>query len=255
MSNQVRLEITGALARLTLARPDKLNALTLSMMEALDAACATLERSDQVRAVILDSDNPRAFCSGADIQAWSQLGAKDMWRSWTRMGHRIYDRLATLPMPSIAALHGLAYGGGLELALACDLRIASSDCSFSLPETGVGAIPGWGGTRRLARLVGPARTKNLIFRGMRLDAPTALAWGLIEEHVPVAQLGERAKALAEEIATRSPEAVQLCKQLIDAEDGGLSAETIAAGLALALPNGREGAEAFRARRAPQFLDR
>lgn len=252
MTDYVRFDATGPVARITLARPDKLNALTLAMVDALDAACATLERSAQVRVVILDSENTKAFCSGADIKEWGELGPKAMWRTWTRLGHRIFDRLATLPQPTIAAVNGLAFGGGLELALACDLRVAAADSTFAMPEASVGAIPGWGGTRRLTRLVGPGRAKSLVLRAARIDGPTALSWGLVEELVPSAELSTSVRAIAEEIASRSPDAVQLSKQLIDCEAGGMSAETIAAGLALSLPNGREGADAFKAKRAPDF---
>jgi enoyl-CoA hydratase len=254
MNEFVRLHSNGPVAKLTLARPDKLNALTLPMVEALDAACGVLERSSEVRVVILASENAKAFCSGADIKEWGDLGAKEMWRTWTRIGHRVYDRLATLPQPTIAAVHGLAFGGGLELALACDLRIAATDSSFAMPEASVGAIPGWGGTRRLTRLIGPGHAKSLILRAARIDAATALAWGLVEEVVQASELSGRAGEIADEIARLSPDAVQLAKQLIDSEAGGLSAEAMAAGLALALPNGREGAQAFKAKRQPRFAD-
>lgn len=252
MSDHILLDSTGPVARLTIARPDKLNALTLSMIEALDEACATLERSPHVRVVIVDSENPKAFCSGADIKEWGELGAKGMWRTWTRLGHRIFDRLATLPQPTIAAVHGLTFGGGLELALACDMRVAADDSFFALPEASVGAIPGWGGTRRLTRLIGPGRAKCMVFRSMRINAETALNWGLVEDVVAPSELSPHVRAIADEIAQRSPDSVQLSKQLIDSEDGGLSAETIAAGLALALPNGREGADAFKSKRSPRF---
>lgn len=254
MSDSLRLQVDGPVARITLARAEKLNALTVPMLDALDAACGQLERAPGVRAVVLDSENPKAFCSGADIAEWGALTPTEMWRAWTRIGHRIFDRLAMLPQPTIAAIHGLAFGGGLELALACDLRVAASNSTFALPEASVGAIPGWGGTKRLARLVGPGRAKHMIFRSARIDASTALAWGLVEEVVEASSLSAHVRAIAREIASRAPEAVQLAKQLVDIEAGGLSAETIAAGFALALPNGREGAEAFKAKRDPRFTD-
>jgi enoyl-CoA hydratase len=254
VSDLLRLQVDRSVARITLARAEKLNALTVPMLEALDAACGQLEREPKVRAVVLHSENPKAFCSGADIAEWGALTPSEMWRAWTRIGHRIFDRLATLPQPTIAAIHGLALGGGLELALACDLRVAASNSTFALPEASVGAIPGWGGTKRLARLVGAGRAKHMIFRSARIDASTALAWGLVEEVVEPSLLSSRAHDIAQEIARRAPEAVQLAKQLVDSEAGGLSAETIAAGLALALPNGREGADAFKAKRDPIYTD-
>jgi enoyl-CoA hydratase/carnithine racemase len=177
-----------------------------------------------------------------------------MWRVWTRAGHRVLDRLAALPQPTIAAVHGVALGGGLELALACDLRVAASDSVFGMPETRVGAIPGWGGTERLTRLIGPGRTKYLVLRAARIDAATALGWGLVEEVVEPGSLARRAAEIAEEIASRAPGAVRLAKQLIDAGAGGLSAETLAAGLARSLDDGREGVAAFREKREPRFSD-
>ena len=254
MSEEVRLEIDGAIARLTLARAGRLNALTLSMLEALEAACGRLERDPDVRVVIVGSDNPRAFCSGADVAEWGALSAQDMWRVWTRTGHRVFGRLAALPQPTIAAVHGVALGGGLELALACDLRLAASDARLGMPETGVGAIPAWGGTERLTRLIGPGRAKYLILRGAQIDAATALAWGLVEEVAAAEALRRRATEIAEEIASRAPGAVRLAKQLVDAGAGGLSPETIAAGLAFSLEDGREGVAAFREKRAPRFTD-
>jgi enoyl-CoA hydratase/carnithine racemase len=252
MTDDVRLQVDGPIARLVLARAEKLNAITMSMLEALDAACDRIERSPGVRVVIVGSDHPRAFCSGADIAEWSPLSPEEMWRVWTRTGHRVLDRLAALPQPTLAALHGVALGGGLELALACDLRVATSDCQLGMPETRVGAIPGWGGTERLARLVGPGRAKYLILRAARIDAATALGWGLVEEVVDPASLDARVTEIAGEIASRAPGAVRLAKQLIDAGAGGPSAETLAAGLALSLDDGREGAAAFREKREPRF---
>ena len=254
MSDEVRLHLDDPIARLVLARAGKLNALTMSMLEALDAACDAIERSHAIRAVVLSSEHPRAFCSGADIAEWGSLSAQDIWRVWTRTGHRVFDRLAALPQPTIAAVHGLALGGGLELALACDLRVAASDSVFGMPEARVGAIPGWGGTERLTRLIGPSRAKYLVLRAAQVDAATALGWGLVEEVVPADSLQRRVTEIAEEIASRAPGAVRLAKQLIDAEAGGMSAETLAAGLAFSLEDGREGVAAFREKRTPRFTD-
>lgn len=254
MDDDIRLELDGPIAHLVLSRSEKLNALTLAMVEAIESACDRVERDRGVRVLIVRSDHPRAFSSGADIAEWSALSPQEMWSAWTRTGHRILDRLAGLPLPTIAAVNGLALGGGLELALACDLRIAAADSAFGLPEARVGAIPGWGGTERLTRLVGPGRAKYLILCATQIDAATALSWGLVEEMVPSEALLERTTALAEEIASRAPGALRLAKQLIDAGSGGASAETIAAGLALSLADGREGVAAFREKRPPRFTD-
>jgi enoyl-CoA hydratase len=254
MTDTVKLEFDGAIARLTLARAEKLNALTFAMMEAIEEACGQIERSRTTRAVIISSDNPKAFCAGADIAEWGALEAQEMWGVWTRVGHRVFSRLAALPQPTIAAIHGMAFGGGLELALACDLRLATSDSRFAMPEAKVGAIPGWGGTQRLTRLIGTGRAKSIILRAAPIDAATACNWGLIEEVVEVADLQRRATEIATEISSLAPGAVRIAKQLIDAGHGGMSAETLAAGLAFSLSDGREGVSAFKEKRTPKFSD-
>jgi enoyl-CoA hydratase len=255
MSDAVALRIEGPFARLTLARGTKHNALTAAMLSAIDDACERLEQADDVRVVLVDSADAKAFCSGADIGEWGALPSQDMWRRWTRVGHRVFDRLAALPQPTIAQIHGIAFGGGLELALACDLRLASSGAMFAMPEVRVGAVPGWGGARRLVRLIGAARTKQMIFRALRVDAPTALAWGLVDEVATADDLAARADAIAQEIAAGAPGAVRIAKQLIDRDAGGLDSETLAAGLAASLDDAREGIAAFAEKRVPRFTAR
>jgi len=255
MNDGVALQIDAPFARLTLARGTKRNALTTAMVAAIDAACERLEEAGDVRVVRVDSTDAKAFCSGADIGEWGALPPQDMWRRWTRVGHRVFDRLAQLPQPTIAQIHGIAFGGGLELALACDLRIASTDATFAMPEVQVGAIPGWGGARRLVRLIGPARTKQMVFRALRVDAATALAWGLVDEVVAADALAARVDAIAQEIAAGAPGAVRIAKQLIDRDGGGLDGETIAAGLAASLDDAREGIAAFAGKRPPRFTGR
>ena len=124
------------------------------MIAALDGQCATLEAAPEVRAVLLTADGTRAFCVGADIAAWSALEPLDMWRSWTRLGHQAFDRLARLRQPLIAVVAGHALGGGTELAACADLRVAEPSAVFALPETGIGTVPGWSGTQRLTRRIG-----------------------------------------------------------------------------------------------------
>jgi enoyl-CoA hydratase len=254
-NDAVALRIDAPFARLTLARGEKRNALTTAMLAAIDRACECLEQADDVRVVVVDSADAKAFCSGADIGEWGALAPQDMWRRWTRVGHRVFDRLTVLPQPTIAQIHGLAFGGGLELALACDLRIASADAVFAMPEVQVGAVPGWGGTRRLVRLIGPARTKQMVFRALRVDAATALAWGLVDEVVAADALAAHAEAIAQEIAQGASGAVRIAKQLIDRDGGGLDGETIAAGLAASLADAREGIAAFAEKRPPRFTGR
>ena len=144
----LHLTVDGAVAELRLDNPAKLNALTVPMLEALDAHCATLERSPEVRAVIVTGTGEKAFCTGADIAAWGPMAPFDFARHWVREGHRIFDRLARLGKPTIAALNGHAFGGGLELAACCDIRVIAPRATLALPEAGIGIVPGWSGTQR-----------------------------------------------------------------------------------------------------------
>jgi enoyl-CoA hydratase/carnithine racemase len=243
----------GRVATITLNRPEKLNALDPAMLGQLEALVGELEAREDLRAVLLTGAGERAFSVGADINAWSALAPLDMWRRWNRAGHRVFDRLARLRQPLIAVLNGYAFGGGLELALAADIRLAAAEAEFAMPEVKLGTVPGWGGTQRLARLIGQARAKQLIFSGARIDAARAERWGLVNELVLRADLSGRARELAESIAANAPIAVQIAKQLIDA-DGASAATLEALGGALAgtTADGREGVAAFRERRAPEF---
>ena len=152
---RILIERDGATLTLTLNRPDKLNAIDGAMLDALGEALGEIERDRAVRAVILTGAG-RAFSAGADIKEWTALTPLEFGRSWGLRGHALFDRLAALP-PVIAALNGIAFGGGLELALCADIRIASEAARLGLPEVTIAALPGWGGTQRLPRLIGPGR--------------------------------------------------------------------------------------------------
>lgn len=251
----LRLERDGPVAHLVLDRPRKLNALTLAMIDQLDRCCSELAVDTTVRAVLLRSTTPRAFCAGADVGEWSGLGAEGMWRRWIAEGHRVFARLAALPVPTVAAIDGMAFGGGLELALCCDLRIAASGARFALPETRIGIVPGWGGAARLAALVGAARAKQMALTGDPVDAATALAWGLVSEVVEPSDLLARAQALAARLAAGPRIAVQVTKQLVDAATAGASPailDALAAGFVAGTDDLREGVAAFREKRPPRF---
>ncbi len=255
----VHLSIDGPIATVVLNREDKLNALNAEMLAALEEYADELDRRREVR-VVLITGTGRAFCVGADIIEWSDLTPLDMGRRWIRDGHRIFARYARLPQPVVAALNGYTFGGGLELALAADLRLAAAGAQLSFPEVKLGIIPGWGGTQRLGQLVGPSRAKQMIFSGERVDAEVAEQWGLVNEVVPGEQLAQRSHELAEAIAANGPVAVQMSKQLIDAAapdsgDGGTVLESLAGSLASYTADAQEGVSAFRQRRAPRFSGR
>jgi enoyl-CoA hydratase/carnithine racemase len=246
----VCLSLDGPLATLVLNRPEKLNALSPDMLADLEAVADDLDANSEVRAVILTGAGDRAFSVGADIDAWSALEPLDMWRTWVPRGHRVFDRLAHLRQPLIAALNGFAFGGGLELALAADLRLARSSVQLGMPEVKLGTVTGWAGTRRLPELIGPARAKQLIFTGARLDAATAERWGLVNEVVDD-DLLDRARTLALEIADNAPVSVQIAKQIIDC--AGDAFEALAGALAATTADAREGLAAFHGKRGPQFI--
>lgn len=250
----LRLEVDGHIATITLDRPEKLNAMTPEMLEGLEAALASIEADEGIRVVVLTGAGDRAFCAGADINAWASLAPIDMWRRWVRSGHRVIDRLEGLRQPTIAALNGIAYGGGLELALACDLRIAADTARVAAPEAGIGTIPGWGMTTRLAVIAGPARAKQMILSGLPVDAQRAEAWGVLSEVVPAAELLEATRRLAERIAAQAPVAVQVAKQLIDGLRPRVPAslEALGSGLTAFTDDAQEGLASFRERRPAQF---
>lgn len=252
---RVILEREGPVATLMLNRPTKLNAIDLAMLDALDAAAAELEVDRDVRVVLLTAAGERAFCVGADISAWSAMEPLDVWRTLIPRGHQVFGRIARLPQPVIAVLSGSVFGGGLELALHADLRVAAEGVEMALPEVGLGIVPGWGGTQRLTALVGLGRAKWMILSGNRVDATTAERWGLVQEVASAAELPDRVSALAGAIAGRAPLAVAFAKQLLEGgvgRDTGTTLERLASGLALSTEDGREGPSAFLERRPPSF---
>jgi enoyl-CoA hydratase len=253
LEGRVVLMNVDGIATLTLNRPAKLNAIGPDMLADLDRQLADIDGDPDVRAVIITGSGDRAFSVGADINAWSALEPLDMWREWVRDGHRVLQRLAHLRQPTIAAINGYAFGGGLELALAADIRIAADAATFALPETKIGTLPGWAGTKRLPEAIGMARSKQMIFSGSRIDAATAEQWGLVNEVVALGGLMDRCRELAVEIATNAPISVQLAKAVINGDEA--APEALAGALAAGTEDGREGIAAFREKRAPRFTGR
>ena len=250
----LRLEVEGPIATITIDRPEKLNALTPVMLESLETALGSIEADQAIRVVVLTGAGERSFCAGADVDAWSALAPIDMWRTWVRAGHRAMDRLEGLRQPTIAALNGIAYGGGLELALACDLRIAADTVKVAAPEVGIATIPAWGMLTRLAVVAGPARAKQMILTGEPVDARRAEGWGVLSEVVPAAELQAAVRRTAERIAAQAPVAVQVAKQLIDGLRPRVSAslEALGSGLAAFTDDASEGQASFRERRPARF---
>jgi enoyl-CoA hydratase/carnithine racemase len=223
--DRVLVEVQGGLAILSLNRPAVLNALDDATYHALDATLAELEQREDVRVLVLTGRGERAFSAGADLRYMRALDG-DTRQEFILLTYRVTNRLAYFPRPSVAAVRGYALGGGFELAMACDLRVASADAQFGLPEITLGSVPGSGGVQRLPLLVGPTRAKELIFTGRRLLAEEALAWGLVNRVVPPAQVLSEACELARTVAEHNPVAVEYAKmalQLGRFQDSGLDA--------------------------------
>jgi enoyl-CoA hydratase/carnithine racemase len=210
------------------------------------------------RLVIVRTAGEKVFCVGADINHFARLSAAGMWRDWIATGHRALDALANLRQPTIAVIDGLAFGGGLELALACDFRVIAAEARVALPETGLGTVPGWGGTERVTELVGRSRAKELVLTRRQLTGAEALDWGLATAVAPKAELEEALAKLSSDLLGGAPLAVQLGKQLIDAAADGAPSrvlEALAGGLAAATDDLAEGVAAFREKRTANFTDK
>lgn len=259
MSELIELEL-GPVAHLELVNPP-LNLVTRELLEDLGEALATLATSSagDVRAVVVTGRGERAFCAGSHVGEFeSQRGTAG--RERLELEERVSRSLADLPMPTIAAIEGNALGGGLELALCCDLRIASSRARLGLPEVRLAVTPGSGGTQRLPRIIGSARAKELILTGRIISADEAARIGLVNEVVPAGEARARADVVAEEIAARGPLAVREAKRLIDAAldldlAAGLAAELEASERIFASEDMLEGANAFLGKRDPQYRGR
>ena len=252
MSN-VHLLMDGQVAEMRLDNPTKLNALTPMMLDQIMAHCDTVEGNGQVLVALLTATGPKAFCTGADIAAWADLSPADFARHWVRGGHRVFDRLARLSKPTIAVLEGPAYGGGLELAAACDIRVMGRGAKIALPETSVGIVPGWSGSQRLARLLPEAVLKEMALFGRVLGADRCLTLGF------AAEVSDDPSATALDIADRlratSPRATEVAKYMIHAaagEDRAAMIEALGAGMTSASADKAEGVAAFRAKRKPAF---
>ena len=239
-------------ATICLNRPAKHNALTPEMLMQLEQILIDVDTDRTTRVVVVTAAGDRSFCAGADIKRVKVLEPLDMWAQWTRLGHRVFDRLAGLRQPTIAAVSGNAYGGGFELALACDLRIVADDATLGLTEVNIGALPGWGGTGRLRDLVGTGRAKELIFTGEPLTAERALAWGVANQLTPRADVISAADALANKIVNRAPIAVQMAKQAINSGDAYAAVEQVSSAATAFTEDAAEGFASFTEKRDPHY---
>lgn len=250
----VRVEIEGAMAVMTFSRPDKLNAFDLDMLRALDAACDRVEGDGSVRVVIVTGEG-KAFSAGGDIKAWGGMRPEEFGHQWVRFGHRIFERLATLRMPVIAALNGHALGGGLELAACADIRIAETQIKIGLPETGLGMVPGWSGTQRLVRRFGAQIVRRMVLGGEMFSAEEGRTHGLVDTVVVTGNALAEAKAYAARVAMRGPAALEISKLMIavaNGEDNGAGVEALGSILAAKTGDLKEGVAAFSEKRPATF---
>jgi enoyl-CoA hydratase len=253
-SGTVRVEIDGHLAIMTVSRPEKLNALDLDMLKALAAASDEVEANPTVRVAILTGEG-KAFSAGGDIKAWGHMEAQEFGHAWVRYGHRVFERLATLRVPLIAALNGHALGGGLELAGVADIRIAEEQIKIGLPETGLGMIPGWSGTQRLVKRFGAQIVRRMALGGEIFTAEEARQFGVVDMVVGTGTVVEAARDYARRVTARGPAALEIAKLMIasaNGEDNGTAVEALGSILVAKTADLREGVAAFSEKRPAQF---
>lgn len=250
------LEKNGAVAVLTINRPKALNALNSDTLSELSTVLDELGRDSSVKAVILTGSGEKAFVAGADISQMKDLNALE-GRQFAQLGQATFRKLELLPQPVIAAINGFALGGGCELAMACDIRLAGENAKFGQPEVTLGLTAGFGGTQRLPRLVGTGLASELLFTGDIIDVQEAYRIGLVNHVYPVDTLMEEAQKLAKRIAGRAPAAVQLSKSAIQRGvnmdlDSAQAFEADAFGLTFSTQDQTEGCTAFVEKRKPAF---
>jgi enoyl-CoA hydratase len=251
----VRLTIAEGIAELVLDNPP-LNLVTLELTRRLEAALDRLAADPGVHVLVVTGAGDRAFCAGSDVGEFPAVLDDVVPRKLARE-NATWSKLDHFPRPTIGALNGLAYGGGLELAVCCDLLVAGADVRLALPEVKLGVFPGTGGTARIPRRIGEGRAKELAFLGEPIDAPTALAWGLVNRVVPPGRALDEARALARVLAVRPGRALELCKRAIDLaldvpQDEALDRTLALSDAAFKTADCREGVRAFFAKEPPRF---
>jgi enoyl-CoA hydratase len=246
----------GTLGVVTLNRPRSLNALNAELMKELGALLDEIGSDKQILTLII-TGGPKSFCVGADISEIGLIQTPAQAHGFAEIAQKLFLQVETLPQPVIAAISGPAVGGGCEIALACDLRIAAENAVFGLPEIKIGVMPGGGGTQRLPRLVGMGRAKEMIYLGDSIDAAEAYRIGLVNRVVPPEKLMEESRAMASKLATRPPLALKMCKRVVN--DGmtmdarsALAYESRCFEILFSTEDQKEGMGAFSEKRKPVF---
>lgn len=258
MYENIKYEVNGNIAYVTVNRPKAMNALNMDVLKELYDAFNKIDEDDNLRAVILTGEG-RAFVAGADIAQMNELNAIG-GRKMMRMGHKVMNLIDQIEKPVIAAVNGFALGGGCELSMACDIRIASAKAKFGQPEVGLGIIPGFGGTQRLARLIGKGNAKYLIMTAEMINADEAYRLGLVQKVVEPEALIEEAEKVAKTIASKAPIAIATAKTAInEGYDMDMKSashfEVEAFTAAFSSEDKSEGMGAFLEKRAPEFKNK
>jgi enoyl-CoA hydratase len=252
---RIVVTVKDRIATITINRADKLNALNFEMIPALERAAHIIDADDHVRVAIITGAGEKSFCAGGDITSWSGLTPEQFAMQWIRQGHRAFDALARLRQPLIAALNGHTLGGGLEVAVTADLRIAEDHVKLGFPETGLGILPGWSGTQRATRRFGARLVRRMSVFGEIFTAEQGLALGLVDRVVPKGQSLSVANEVAHAVMQRGTLATQAAKMLINAAEGEESERAMEALSCLAVAGSaelKEGVSAFKEKRKPKF---
>ncbi|HET9886374.1 MAG TPA: enoyl-CoA hydratase-related protein, partial [bacterium] len=251
---RIRLDIADAIATITIDRPDARNAIDRETIREIREALERTRGDEACRVLIVTGAGDKVFVSGADVRTLLARTTKDVLAAGNNL---LFREIEELPIPTIAAVNGFALGGGLELALACDIRVASENAKMGLPETGLGILPGAGGTQRLPRIVGMGIAKEMILAGTILDAQAALRVGLVNRVVPAAELMNAAREVAQAIAKRAPVATRLAKMSLHAAANGpaqigMDFEIVAQAVLNSTADMKEGMNAFLEKRPAGF---
>lgn len=257
MYKNILFEKSDGIGFVTINRPQVLNALNKETMVELKDVVRVIGNDNDIKVVIVTGSGQKSFVAGADISEMQGMSALE-GREWGKYSQEVFNEIENLSQPVIAAVNGYALGGGCELAMSCDIRIASENARFGQPEVLLGVIPGFAGTQRLPRLVGKGRAKELLFTGKQIDAAEACRIGLVNSIVPLDQLIETVKVMAALIMERGPIAVKLCKAAVNEGldmdfESGQAYEREVFGLCFATEDQKEGMRAFVEKRKPAFL--
>lgn len=258
MGDRVLIERDDRIATVTVNRPEKRNAMDIPTRKELRAAFQEVGDDDRIRAVVLRGAGEGSFIAGGDIDSFAEFDHMDGIEYGEKYAQGLYNLVADLPKPTVAAVDGYALGGGTEIALACDIRLATEDAKFGLPEVGLGVIPAGGGTQRLVQIVGAGIASELILTGRVIDAEEAADIGLANHVYPESEFDDEVRSMAEDLASKAPVAQRLAKEAISRSldiEAGLDYERLAGAFLFATEDQKEGANAFLEDRDPEYQGR